>query len=237
MDRQFKFLCFIILLVLPATALAALEPSCRNGSFPDKSDIALGRIIAKPGERVFFRSFDNGNFAIRARDRGTFLVEGDSVLVARPYGHWICAFHVDGEQTSAGWIARANVMMVPFSATPALHSWVGRWIWPPTITLTIRKIHADALSVDAGAKWYGSIVRSGERDVHFGGVTGAASPHGNLLVVSGGSGPGRCIVHFRLIARYLVANDNGQCGGVNVHVEGVLLRASEVGKRRQPAGG
>lgn len=230
MDKRLWFLCLIALPMLPVAALAALQPTCRNGDFSAKADIMPGRIIAKPGDRIFFRGFDNGNFAIRAWERGTYLASGDAILVAHPYGRWICAFHLEGDQAWAGWIARSNVKTLPFPLAPPLRAWVGRWSWTPDITVTIREMRSNALGVDAKARCDGPIVRAGERDVHFGGVAGIASPHGNVLVLSGGSGSDACVVHLRLIAQYLIANDNAHCGGVNVRVEGVLTRVPKEGE-------
>lgn len=225
MVRLYPFLCFGVLLIFPAVAFATLQPTCRNGSFPMDTGISPAQVVARRGEHVELRSFNNGNFTVRKWETGTFLANGNRVLVSRPYGRWICAYFMKGDADAAGWIPRRNVTILPSAAEPAPKAWVGQWESIDGVEeITIHKAKAGVLLVKGKVKWYGELNAFGERDIHYGGINAKGMPRGNHLVVSNGYGPAPCVVHLRLIARYLVVYDNGNCGGVNARMNGVMRR-------------
>ena len=56
--------------------------------------------------------------------------------------------------------------------------------------------------------------------MHVGEVHAEAAPAGNVLALRDDP----CALTLRLVGHYLVAADNGECGGANVRFDGVYRR-------------
>jgi len=74
------------------------------------------------------------------------------------------------------------------------------------------------LFLDGHARWDG-----GNFSYNVGDMRGNASPSGNRLLLSDHLSYG-CTVYLTLMARYIYAFENGGCGGMNVHFEGLWKR-------------
>jgi hypothetical protein len=82
--------------------------------------------------------------------------------------------------------------------------------------LDIRRVgKSGLLKVKGYAIWEGS-----RDNVHVGGVEAVAQPVGNELVLV----EDVCRVTLKLVGDYLVADDNSECGGVNVRFNGVFRK-------------
>lgn len=148
------------------------------------------------------------------------LAAGD---VVRPYhveGDWTCAYVQQRDGAGPGWVKSADLRPIPADPVPPLDAWFGTWangrgrirIGPST---ALGKLH---LSGDA--EWHG------QGDVvHTGDFEGDASPQGNHLHF-GEAGPESCVIDLTLIGRYMVANDNNRCGGMNVRFWGIWKRSA-----------
>jgi hypothetical protein len=81
--------------------------------------------------------------------------------------------------------------------------------------------------------WRAIVGRSGA--VNTGEISGGGEPRDGALAIGYANGsapppPGGpdCAARLRLLGRYLVVEDNGACGGMNVSFSGIYVRNSQV---------
>jgi hypothetical protein len=221
-------------------AARAAEPSC-HGIDPagQARTIALARIGG--GEpRIHFLANPAGATpqcpAVTAGCRKkAFLVAGDDVLVRTGQGDFLCAtFKSRGGAETDGWLPAPALNTIPSDPAPRLADWTGHWVRDEegSVTLSAR---GGGLAV-AGDATFGARdpdrVRRGA--VNLGTLEGSGRPRGNVLAL----GPGYdgtvpppassmdCLARLRLFGRYLVVDDNRQCGGMNVSFTGIYVRAA-----------
>jgi hypothetical protein len=165
-----------------------------------------------------------------------YLVPGDEVLVDEAETAYVCAIYksTSGIETQ-GWLPRAALQMVPPKAASA-QQWDGTWRNRDAEAAIVIRSHADEVEVSGTATW-GS--RDPERvkrgSVHTGGLNGRGTPRGQTLAI--GYDPDRpeavpgaqddCAARLHLYGPYLLVNDNGRCGGLNVSFGGLYVRVRQ----------
>jgi hypothetical protein len=186
-------------------------------------DWHLARIA--PGPKRFFHDGDRtGCPEAAACRRRAYVMPGDMVLVEAVRGRFAGVVFVaaDKGMPTKGWIETAALIRVPDSA-PAAKDWQGHWQgWDAEIE--IGRATPGTLRVEGAAIW-GSHdpERVANGGVHTGDFSGTLAPQGALMRYPGGEGD-LCRIEMRLIGTYLVAEDNGECGGVNVRFTGIYRR-------------
>jgi len=143
---------------------------------------------------------------------------GDAVTPYRTDGDWTCAYIQQRDGAGPGWVRAVDLREVHADPAPPLDAWFGTW----TNGLGHIAIAASAapgkLHLTGDNEWHGTA-----NVVHTGEFEGDASPAGNHLHFVE-SGPDSCTIDLTLIGRYLVANDNQLCGGMNVRFWGIWKR-------------
>jgi hypothetical protein len=188
---------------------------CRNGAFA--SDAKEFRVARVRGARAYFYGEDEGCPGPDAKcRRKAYVVAGNSLVVSRKFGDYVCAwFQPARGYETVGWL-RADQLEVPETdASPPAARWLGEWGLHSN-GLTIRRGEkAGELRVEGSAVWHGL----GD-NVHVGEVNASAAPGGNTLTLEDDI----CKITLRLVGDFLVADDNGDCGGVNVTFDGVYRK-------------
>jgi len=147
------------------------------------------------------------------------LSPGDPLVVNRAEGDWTCGYLTARKGSAQGWVHSSDLRPVVFDPKPAIAAWAGVWVQDENrIQIQISKTPGK-LHLDGEAYWHGrgDNVRSGE-------ISGEATPIGNHLHYSEG-GDNACTVDLALVGKYILANDNNQCGGMNVRFWGIWKRA------------
>jgi hypothetical protein len=147
------------------------------------------------------------------------LAEGDVVNVYRAEGDWTCAYLTQRDGAGPGWVRTRDIREVPADPAPPLDAWFGTWAnGRGRIRIAATK-NARKLQLEGQAEWHGigDVVHTGE-------FSGEAAPEGNRLHFVE-NGAGSCTVDLTLIGKYLLANDNNLCGGMNVRFWGVWKRS------------
>jgi hypothetical protein len=112
---------------------------------------------------------------------------------------------------------------VRFHPAPPIHpiaDWVGVWVdGPEKIWISLLKPKG-GLQLRSRLRWDGGISPDGEASANYGGITGRLDVHGS----SASAVEGDCQVRLARIGKYLVADDNGACGGMNVRHTGMYFR-------------
>lgn len=226
--RSFRApLTSLLLALLCAASHASAQESggnpanwCRNGLFADDAstrEFRLATAKGARGERIYFYGDDEGCPAPTAKCRQkAYVVADDALIVSRSFGDFTCAWYqpARGHET-VGWIASNQLTLGETDANPPPARWLGEWSFYAD-TLTVGRGRGAALSVSGEAFWHGA----DPSNIHTGEVNGESAPSGNTLKIEDDP----CKLTLRLVGEYLVAADNGECGGANVTFTGVYRR-------------
>lgn len=234
-----------LLLVCPAVAAAMqVAPAaadvgttipahaCRSHPGFDSDQVPVAaRVVDAPSGRAYFFDDREGCPAADGCRRKAYLVDGDEVIVDRLAGEWACAWFDGRRGATMGYLRQDLLALAPAAVEVAPAEWLGHWEQVGVrageghdfIDIVLR---GGRLAASGEALWLGAMV-DGERNVHTG------SFDDETLVLDAGTAgfaAGEeydCAATFRLVGEYLLADDNGHCGGVNVTFDGIYRRLPE----------
>lgn len=215
---KLRLLATLAALALPVAAQAQDDPMCRNGLFAREAPFTLARVNVD--RNVYFHEdMDGCPSAGQQCVTSSYLVGGDEVIVSKMREGFACAYYEPSG--TAGWIRLDRIELVPTEGNPEPEAWTGAWHGLGDNTLTITHAGRTRLQVEGMAFWP-SREPTPRYSVHVGEISGRIEHIGNR---------GRyddvdlCEVNFTLLGHYLLAGDNGKCGGANVSFTGVYTRA------------
>lgn len=223
MTPRFISTCMLLLtLFCHAQAQDSDANFCRNGLFPrEQAHLSLGVVQGRADEKIhFFDDLDGCPSRGAMCMRAAYLVPGDEVLVGKSTDEWACVWYQGKKHEFVSWVPKQNVTTLP---APPLHpvlDWVGLWS-DGFATIRITQSTADStLEILSKLRWYGGVSPTGEERANYGGTKAALDVKGSRATASDGV----CQVVLTRIGRYLLADDNGDCGGLNVRHTGVYFR-------------
>jgi hypothetical protein len=191
---------------------------CRNGPFAsDSREFKVARVRGARGSRAYFYGDDEGCPGPDAKCRQkAYVIPGDALVVSRTFGEYVCAwFQPARGYETVGWIRADQLELSETDANPPAARWLGEWELHEN-GLTIRRgAKAGELRVEGSATWHGV----GD-NVHVGEVNASAAPDGDALALEDDI----CKLTLRLVGDFLLADDNGDCGGVNVTFDGLYRK-------------
>jgi hypothetical protein len=225
-----------ILLTCLAVAAHADPVDCELNTF------ALARVVTKEARVNFIAGRSERTPACPSAEsacrRKAYLVPGDEVLMGAADGPYVCALFKSQRATeTTGWLPRTALEVVPPEPAPA-RQWDGKWQRDREAQIVIRSRHDD-VQVSGNAIW-GShdLQRVSRGAIHVGVLNGKGRPRGQTLALAIGYDPersgipptpaearGDCAARLELFGRYLLVEDNGACGGINVSFTGIYVRA------------
>jgi hypothetical protein len=160
-----------------------------------------------------------------------FLVPGDVALIIVEDGPYVCATYKSprGVETS-GWLPHAALSLTPPEPVQD-KAWEGKWRRDGEAEIAL-KAHGNDMEAAGQATWGGTDPENVRQSaVQTGEISGAGKPRDGILTVGYGDrfrpppyGPD-CAARLRLFGRYLVVEDNGACGGMNVSFSGIYVGA------------
>ena len=210
--------------IVCAIAAAAVIPARAQDSHAEPAayeDMSLARV--RPGARAYFYRDDvDGCPAVSSRcRRRAYVVAGDVVLIGVAKDGLIKAAYTDGSgRPTEGWLSRTLLQPIPTPpASPA--AWRGDWNYDEADIEITAGTRPGRIRAKGTALWGTHDPERARRGgIHDGAFAGEATVTGDRAIFS----DERCRVSVRLIGPYLVADDNLQCGGVNVSFSGVYRR-------------
>jgi hypothetical protein len=228
LTRAFRFLLptLFALIALSGDSAAQDESGnpanwCRNGAFVnDAEEFRLARAVGDKGARVYF--YDDADDCpkpdAKCRQKA-YVVPGDALIVSRTFGEWMCAWYQPSKgRETVGWIAAKQLSVAEPDKNPPLANWLGTWEFYSDSLDIKRGAKAGMLHVEGEAFWHGA----NPENIHTGAVDTEAAPAGNVLRLA--QDEDICKMTLRLVGDFLVADDNGDCGGANVTFDGVYRR-------------
>lgn len=200
------------------TTPALAEAPCDIVSFPATSAEAIHTAQVMPGPHANFLSGRGTCPDETASCREpAYVVPGDVLLTGSTHGSYSCAYYTDGKKETAGWLLTARLHQQPDAALPR-SAWLGTWRDGDS-TLAIKRAGSD-LAISAHAYW----PSRSDPDGHEGHLDAQGVPKGKSLALADPDDPEGCKLTLSLQHDFLVAHDNGACGGANVTLSGVYLR-------------
>jgi len=204
-----------------------------------EKNVALARVVTKEA-KLYFVSGNRKQAPECPSDANAcrlkaYLVPGDEILTNVTDDPYICArFKSQSFIGTIGYLPRAALEFVR-SENQSIGSWDGTWRRDSEAE-NVLKSSGDEVTVSGNATWGGSDPQRVKRGaVHTGELEGTVRPRGQMLAV--GYDPDQtgfpptedaaadiCAAKLELYGRYLIVEDNGRCGGVNVSFNGVYVR-------------
>ncbi len=234
--RLVSLLALLPLALLPGRQAYAAHGDCWGVTLSANEELALARLASTTAGRVNFLANPAQRpgcpSAATACGLKAFLVPGDEVLAIAGDGPYVCAAFKSprGVETN-GWLPRAALSFAPPKPATA-QEWAGQWRRDGEAEIVLRN-RGDEVEASGQATWGGSDpqrVRTGA--VNTGEIGGSGKPRDRTLTLgyadSGAPPPPNapdCAARLRLFGRYLVVEDNGACGGLNVSFSGIYVRA------------
>lgn len=227
-------LCAFAALIASARAETPAAPDCRDGSFVEsESPYALAKI--KGDENAFFIDDNapcpNDTPACRTK---TYVLPGDTVIVGAAFGAYRCIFYRSQKDPagSAGYVPESRLGILP-KADVSEKDWLGEWRMGDDF-IKLRKTRDGKLSAAGEAYWPSANPSPKERPggPNIGEMSGTASPMGAQVTFAADDDV--CRVSLTLLPPFLLAKDNGSCGGANVTFSGVYLQPAARRGARYP---
>jgi hypothetical protein len=198
-------------------------------SAPPPEPIAATLVEIVPGPKRYFHDGDEREGCparTAACRRKGYVVAGDRLIAWEAKGPLTRVTYLapGSDRPSGGWIESAALRRVALAPVRAA-DWLGGWRgWEAEIDIT-RGAKPGIFHLGGNATWGAHdpdrVKRGG---VNFG-MFGAElpEPKGNSLALADSEEPD-CRIALRLLGPYLVARDNGRCGGMNVTFSGVYRK-------------
>ncbi len=237
--RLISLLALLPVAALPCREVYGAPADCAGVALSGgDAKLALARVtagaprvnfIANPG-----RQTPNCPSAENACALKAFLVPGDEALVIGGESPYLCATFKSprGAETS-GWLPRAALSLAPPEPAPAAN-WAGKWRRDGEAEIVLQA-HGDEVAASGEASWGGGDperVRTGA--VNTGEISGSGEPKAGVLAIGYADGAAAppangadCAARLQLFGRYLLVEDNGACGGMNVTFAGIYVRAGD----------
>jgi len=224
-----------ILVVFLATSVDAARAEC----VLSESNIALARVVTEEAKLYFVsgprKQAPECPSAATACKAKAYLMPGDEILANVTDDPYVCArFKSQSFVETIGYLPRAALELVP-SEHPSIQKWDGTWRRDPEAEIVV-KSGGDEVKVSGNATWgAGDPQRVKRGGVHVGELEGTSRPRGRVLALgydpdrsvfspNGDAEQDGCAAKLELYGRYLIVEDNGRCGGVNVSFNGVYVR-------------
>ena len=223
-----------LLLALGGASAAAQEAipaqSCRGYPGFDSDQVPVAARVLR---RSHFHDDRAGCPAGAGCRRKVYLIEGDEVIVDRIAGDWACAWFDGKRRTTIGLLRVDDLALEPAAVEVATAEWLGHW----------EKIGHDGKSrdfldivvrgkvvvVSGEALWFGPM----PDNVHTGEIGDEVLDLEEGTASFAARGEYDCAATFRLVGKYLIADDNGHCGGVNVTFDGIYRRVDGAKEKKR----
>jgi hypothetical protein len=217
MLRHLEISLLFVLLITTRIASANESPFCspnQNHDDPVTARVAMpsaGSVTA--GEAVLLRGLVDEPTST-CSEKPCMVNPGVAGIKLRQAGPWIC-IGVPGKGklgTIFGWLPAER--WHPSGSGPQPPSrWVGVW-QNESAKITIQSSTTGELNVEGHAIWIGGPLLQ----AHFGDFELTDTPDNGVVTTASTDS---CKVAVRLVGDFLVAADNGACGGMNVNFDGM----------------
>lgn len=146
------------------------------------------------------------------------------MLIANSAEGWTCVWYFGKVREFVGWMPSKNIEKQEIPGPTLKGNWLGKWKAHIESNITITGGKNGDLHVSGATVWHGGKNSYNEEVVHLGDFEGDAKPSGDRMTYKSGYDNYSCEVNFRLFSKYMVVDDNGNCGGLNVRFNDVYRK-------------
>ena len=189
---------------------------------PSEPPFALADVNASAKRATFHDDADGCPWQGKTCASGANVVPGDTVIVSKIRDGYACAFYPSKGGGTAGWVPSIQLDLRPLDTSSDPARWIGEWSSEGNPRLRFTS-ELGTLRVAGNAWWPGPPGTHDYPAIHEGQIDGPVEIAGNTGHY--GEDEDLCEVRFTLLGDYLLAGDNGSCGGANVTFSGVYRRA------------
>jgi hypothetical protein len=217
MNLYIKRILSLSLVLLFGCEASHADEQCRSGHFSSyNTDFKLFEIAE---DKAFFLKDYKGCPNTENCKRKYYSSKGDRMVVSKQYLNWSCAWNVDSKKLLAGWVETKKMSPIVLKSVLSQAEIEGVWKNGRTGKIKIVSSNEGALKAVGEAIWYGNSIN------HEGGFEGELVDTGSQYQVKSDEAEYQCLVNMFFISQnYMVAQDNGNCGGVNVRFNGVYKK-------------
>ena len=225
---------------LPLALIGISTDAARADCTLSEKNMALARVVSKEAKLYFISGPRKGApecpSAASACRLKAYVVAGDEVLTNATDEAYVCVrYKSRAFIETLGYLPRAALETVS-SEHPSIDKWNGTWRRDSEAEIVL-KSSGDELTVSGSATWGGSDPQRLKRGaVNTGELEGTFRPRNDVLAIGydpdrsrfpppEDAAPDICAAKLELYDRYLLVEDNGRCGGVNVSFGGLYVRA------------
>lgn len=209
------FVCLILLTdLLGAFACSAQARPSEDCKFPENG------FATSSGQRVQIAevmSRSTFQLEVCGSPKGCIqapVAKGTPVQIYRQQGVWTCGYVSGLDGAGPAWLRTDALRIHSYSDYPPASAWTGTWAGGEDHVKIWLASKPGALRLAGSAVW------QGEHTSHLGNTKGVVTPSGNHLHFVE-NGPGSCTIDLTLIDRYILAEDNQACGGLNARFQGI----------------
>ncbi|WP_375382086.1 hypothetical protein [uncultured Sphingomonas sp.] len=124
---------------------------------------------------------------------------------------------------TTGWVDTDRLALDAAASHPALSAWVGDWYMDDD-HIRLTRATQGRLRVDGDAYWPGAHPADRPSGPNVGNLEGTFAVNADRLDYSNGNDSYDCRATLRLLGDYLLVEDDGNCGGMNVRFTGTYRR-------------
>ena len=219
-----KYGLWVLFLSLLTVGFTQDETWCRGGLFALESDhYSLATINNREPRAHFYRDFAQEGLTCPALNdacrEDSYVIPDDVVVLnGKNYQDFSCAwFKPTNGYGTMGWLHTDVLEPLLHNTDPNLEEWQGIWANDVNELAISLSRYESGLIIEGIAFWYGL-----NDNVHTGSVFGRAWSRNNTLTLF--DSDYGCRLELWLLDDFMVAQDNKQCGGVNVTFDGVYSR-------------
>jgi hypothetical protein len=221
-------------LLAPLLCLGAAPPeefdvTCRNGVFTQDPHFVLATVSGMERRAYFHEDAEGCPWQGEACASRAYVISGDTVILSKIRNGYACAFYPSKGGGTAGWLPSLQLSLRPADTRADPARWLGKWSSEGNPQLTFSN-RFSKLTVTGKAYWPGPAGTHNWPSIHEGEIDGPVEITGR--VGHYGEDENLCQVRFTLLGDYLLAHDNGNCGGANVSFSAVYTRPAAAMKRQ-----
>jgi len=222
----------LLFTVLSAGSASAYDPydphNCNGFDWDDNRALVVQKVTAKPRVNFIKSPYDDDFKAetcpadTEACRRKSYLVTGDLVLTGKTLGAFTCIAYQSPRAKkqiwATGWLPSTALTPVAPMASPKISDWLGTW-YHPGGGVEITRGDGGKLHIE------GVMVVPAGRDINNGVFKADVLPQDDIMAFADQDGYGDgCHMRMQRIGPWLLAEDNGGCGGSGVTFSGLYRR-------------
>jgi hypothetical protein len=152
--------------------------------------------------------------------RSAYLIPADEVLVGKSTADWACVWYQGRKHDFVSWMPRKNIAVLQAPLLHPVRDWVGVWSDGTDTIRIFPSAGRDTQEILSKLRWASGVSPNGETIANYGGTRAILNVYDSRASASDEI----CQIALTRIEKHFLADDNSDCGGINVRHTGVYYR-------------